>query len=172
MSITQSTPTTARPATPATKRTKILRWAGGSGAAASLLAVIAIAAWPASEADKARDDGEQLGAAVSQLYNAQSADEVDAALTEVQSAASDTRDHAGDQVAERVGDAQDALSRAADGFVGTQTSTDAFEVDLYQAELNEAVDDLDHQANDVADDAPEVRSAFWDGYETGFSSNS
>jgi hypothetical protein len=170
MSIAHGTTTTARPSTSA-KRSKMLRWVGGGGATASLLAVIAIAAWPASEADKARDDGEQPGAAVAQLYNAQSTEEVDAALTEVQAAASDTRDHAGDQVAERVGDAQDALSRAADGFVGTHTSTDAFEVDLYQAELNEAVDDLEHQANDVADDAPEVRAAFWDGYETGYNNN-
>lgn len=169
MSIAHGT-TTTRPTS--AKRNKILRWAGGSGAAASVLAVVAIAAWPASEADKARDDGEHLGAAVAQLYNAQSQEEVDAALTEVQSAASDTRDHAGDQVAERVGDAQDALSRAADGFVGTHTATDSFSVDVYQAELNDAVDDLDHQANDVANDAPEVRQAFWDGYETGFSNNS
>ena len=38
--------------------------------AAALLAAVTIAVWPPSEADKARDDGEQMGQAVAQLYDA------------------------------------------------------------------------------------------------------
>jgi hypothetical protein len=141
----------------------------GLGALCALLAaILTIALWPASEADKARGDGEQLGTAVSSLYAADSTDEVDAALDDVADAAADTRAHAGDQVGERVNDAEDALSRAADGFAGSVTADDEFEQDVYQAELDDAVADLDGQAQDVRDDAPEVEQAFWDGFDSTF----
>jgi hypothetical protein len=133
---------------------------------ALLAAILTIALWPASEADKARDDGEQLGTAVSALYAADTTEEVDAALTEVQNAAADTRDHAGDQVDERVNDAADALSRAADGVAGTVTADDEFSQDVYQSELDAAVSDLDSQSQDVRHDAPEVEQAFWDGVDS------
>jgi hypothetical protein len=48
------------------------------------------AVWPASEVDKARTDGEQLGQAVAQLQDAHTAEEVDAALVELDAAVSDT----------------------------------------------------------------------------------
>jgi acyl-CoA reductase-like NAD-dependent aldehyde dehydrogenase len=141
----------------------------GLGALCALLAaILTIALWPASEADKARGDGEQLGTAVSSLYAADSTDGVDAALDDVADAASDTRAHAGEQFGERVNDAQDALSRAADGFAGTVSADDGFERDLYQAELDDAIADLDGQAQDVRDDAPEVEQAFWDGFDSTF----
>jgi hypothetical protein len=141
----------------------------GLGALCALLAaILTIALWPASEASKARDDGEQLGTAVSALYAADSTDEVDAALSDVADAAADTRAHAGDQFTERVNDAEDALSRAADGFAGTVSADDGFEQDVYQAELDDAIADLDGQAQDVRDDAPEVEQAFWDGFDSTF----
>jgi phage shock protein A len=130
------------------------------------VAVLTLALWPASEADKARDDGEQLGTAVSALYAADTTAEVDVALDDVADAATDIRAHAADQVDERVDDAQDALSRAADGFAGSVTADDEFEQDVYQAELDNAVADLDDQAQDVRDDAPEVEQAFWDGFDS------
>ena len=82
-------------------------------------------------------------------------------------AASDTADHAGDAVANQVNDQADALDRAADGFVGSLTADDEFEHDLYQAELDIAVDDLTSQAEDFRTTGPEVQQAFWDGYDTG-----
>jgi hypothetical protein len=85
-------------------------------------------------------------------------------------AIADTRDHAGDAVANQVDDQADALSRAADGFVGVHTSDDAFSVDLYQAELNTAVDDLGDNAEDFRTTGPEVQQAFWDGYQDGLNS--
>ena len=143
----------------------------GLGALCALAAILTIAFWPASEADKARDDGKQLGTAVSSLYSADTTDEVDAALSDVADAAADTRADAADQFTERVDDAEDALSRAADGFAGTVTADDAFEQDLWQAELDDAVADLDGQAQDVRDDAPEVEQAFWDGFDATFTTN-
>ena len=61
----------------------------------------------------------------------------------------------------------DALDRAADGFVGTLTADDEFEQDLYEAELDVAVDDLTSQAEDFRTTGPEVQQAFWDGFDTG-----
>jgi hypothetical protein len=145
----------------------LVAWILGGAALVAAIAAVAIAVWPASEADKAREDGKHLGEAVTSLYNAQTTDEVDAALTDVRSALQDTRDHASNNVAGQIDDQADALYRAADGFVGTQTSDNGFEVDLYQAELNDAVDDLDHQAQDFQDEGPEVRQAFYDGYQDG-----
>jgi hypothetical protein len=156
--------------TPAKTRS-LVRWILAGTVLVATLVVVAIAVWPASETDKAREDGKQLGEAVTSLYNAQSSDEVDAALTDVRSALQDSRDHASSNVADQIDDQADALSRAADGFVGTNTSDDAFEVDLYQAELNDAIDDLDRQAEDFQNEGPEVQQAFVDGYQSGRSSD-
>jgi hypothetical protein len=148
-------------------RSSVLAWIAGGTLLLAAIVAVAIAVWPASEVDKAREDGEQLGAAVSALYAADSSAEVDAALTEMHAAASDARVHAGDAVAEQVADQEDALARAADGFVGSRTSTDDFEAELYQAELDIAVDDLANQAEDFRTTGPEVQQAFWEGYESG-----
>jgi hypothetical protein len=165
MSLAQTTPAP----TVATDRRSRLRGIAGGTALAAILASVAIAVWPASEADKAREDGEQFGQAVASLYDAQSASEVDAALADIHTAAVDTRDHAGDAVADQVAAQEDALARAADGFVGAHTTDDSFEADVYQAELDVAVDDLTRQADDFRTEGPEVQQAFWDGYETGVS---
>jgi hypothetical protein len=152
-----------------TRRRSLLRWIAGGLVTAAAIVAIAIAVWPASEADKASEDGKQLGEAVTGLYNATNADEVDAAVTDIRAAVSDTREHAGDAVANQVDDQADALASAADGFVGSRTSDDAFEADLYQAELDYAIDDLTNQADDFRTNAPEVQQAFWDGYQEGLS---
>ena len=149
------------------RRASLGRWIGGGTLAATALTVLTIAVWPASEVDKARADGEQFGQAVAQLQDAQSTAEVDAALVEVTTAASDTADHAGDAVAEQVDDQADALDRAVEGLVGQYSTDDGFEQDLYQAELDVAVDDLTSQADDFRTQGPEVQQAFWDGYDTG-----
>jgi hypothetical protein len=160
MSIAHALPARAR-------RSPLLRWIACGILAAAAITAVAIAIWPASETDKARADGQQFGEAVASLTAATTTAEVDTALGDLQTAAADTRDHAGDAVADQAADQEDALSRAAEGFVGTHTSTDAFEVDLYQAELNTAVDDLASQADDFRTTGPEVQQAFWDGYQTG-----
>jgi hypothetical protein len=150
-----------------TKITSPLRLVAGGGAVAAALAALAIAVWPASEADKARSDGEQFGTAVAQLQAADTTAEVDAALVEVRDAAATTADHGYDAVSAQVDDQADALNRAADGYVGSITSDDAFEQDLYEAELDGAVSDLENNADDVRTTGPEVQQAFWDGYDTG-----
>lgn len=147
----------------------LLRWVSGSLATAAVLAGLTLALWPASEADRARDDGEQFGDAVVQLYNADTHAEVDAALVEVDQAVTDTREHAGDEVASQVDEQGHALNRAADGFVGANTTDDAFEAELYQAELDVALDDLSSQASDFRAQGPEVHQAFWEGVDDSLS---
>jgi hypothetical protein len=139
---------------------------------AALLAVCAVAAatvalWPASEADKARDDGEQVGQAVNHLYYADSTEEVNDALAELDDAVAETVDHRGDAVGEQVSDQADDLSLAADGFVGAVTADNEFDQELYEAELDYALDELASQASDFQENAPEVEQAFWEGVNSG-----
>jgi hypothetical protein len=155
--------TTTMPTRPRT-RPAWLRWVAFGAVALATVLAAAVVCWPASAADKARDDGEQVGRAVVSLTDAQSADEVDAALADLHTALADTRDHAGDAVADQASDQADALDRAADGFAGAHTADDAFSVDLYQAELDDGLADLDQQAADFRQEGSDVQQAFWDGY--------
>jgi hypothetical protein len=138
---------------------------GTTFAAVAVAATLAV--WPASETEKAYDDGQAFGAAVAQLQAAGTTEEVDAALTEMDAAVADTRDHAGDAVADQVADQEDALARAADGFVGMVEAGDEFEQDLYELELEDALTDLGDNAEDFRTTGPEVQQSFWDGYEDG-----
>jgi hypothetical protein len=148
-------------------RTSVLRWITGGVLLAAVLAALAVAVWPASETEKARADGEQLGLAVNDLSNAQTAAEVDAALVDVHDAVAETAEHAGDEVAEQVDEQADALDRTVDGFVGMHTTDDDFEYELYEYELDVAVDDLTSQAEEFRTQGPEVQQAFWEGYQDG-----
>jgi hypothetical protein len=150
-------------------RSLLAKLVAGTGVAA-VLAAATIAVWPASEAEKAYDDGQAFGAAVAQLQAADTYEEVDDALVELNLAAQDTADHAGDAVYDQVVAQEDALSRAADGFVGSHTADDSFEADLYEAELDVAVDDLTDNAEDFRTTGPEVQQSFWDGYDDGLNS--
>ena len=164
MSLSHADPT---PAAPEAGRASLPRRLSGGLVAAAVLAALTFALWPASEADKARDDGERFGRAVAQLYDADTEAEVDSALVELDQAVSDTREHAGDEVADQAADQEDALTRAVDGFVGANTTDDAFEAELYQAELEVALDDLSSQASDCRAQGPEVNQAFWEGVDEG-----
>jgi hypothetical protein len=154
---------------PTARRASLLGWVAGGAVALAVLVALVIAVWPASEAEKARDDGEQLGRAVAQLYDAQSSADVEAALAEIRDAGQDARDHGGDAVAQQVADQQDALARAVEGFVGATTTDDAFEADLYEVELDVAVNDLVDQAEEFQTNAPEVAQSYWEGFEEGVS---
>jgi acyl-CoA reductase-like NAD-dependent aldehyde dehydrogenase len=138
-------------------------------AAVALVAIVAvtIAVWPASAADKARADGKHLGQAVGDLYHAQSQADVDAAFADMRGALDDTRDHAGDELNEQLDKQADALNRAADGFVGAHTSDDGWDQDLYQSELDYAVDDLVNNADDFRNQRSDVNQAYVEGFQSG-----
>jgi hypothetical protein len=153
---------------PATRsKSTLLAKLFGGALVVALLAAVTVAVWPQSAADRAGDDGEALGQAVGDLYYAETDTEVDAALADIDSAVADTREHAGDELASQVQDQADALSRAADGFVGSRTTDDAWEVDIYQAELDVALDDIADNAGDFRAQGPEVHEAFWQGVGDG-----
>jgi hypothetical protein len=161
---------TTAPASAGAGSGSLLAKIGAGTSLAAILAAVTIAVWPASEAEKAYDDGERFGTSVAQLQAANTTEEVDDALTEMHAAAIDTRDHGGDAVADQVAAQEDALARAADGFAGTVTSDDSFSADLYQAELDDAVDDLGANAEEFRTTGPEVQQSFWDGYQDGLDS--
>ena len=163
MTATTHTSPSEKPSTGAS----ILAWIGGGLALAATIALIAIAVWPQSEADKAYDDGVQVGNAVADVYYADSQAEAEDALADLDAAVADSADHASDYVGDQAADQQDALNRAVDGYVGSITADDDFEQSLYQDELDVAVDDLSSNAAAFQDEAPEVNAAFWDGVEAG-----
>ena len=167
MSAFPATASDALPAPRSADRSKLLRRVGGGGLVAAGLAALTLAVWPASETDKARDDGRDYGRAVAALYDAQSLTDVDDALIDLHAAAADTREHAGDAVASQVDAQRDALDRAVDGFAGSLTADDGFSADVYQAELETAVDDVAAQAEDFRTQGSDVQQAFWDGYQDG-----
>jgi len=163
-----TTNTISAPASVSTARkVSLVAWVAVGLFVATMAVAVAIALWPESEADKARNDGKQLGEAVGRLYNAQSSADVDAALADIQAVAADTRDHASDAVASQVDAQADALSRAVDGFVGSNTSTSDVDVAVYQTELDVALDDLTGQADQFRSQGPEVQQAYWDGFQDG-----
>ena len=141
-------------------------WITGGITFAALVITLAIALSPASNTDKARSDGEALGTAVASLNTATSQEEVDAAVADLRDAAADTRDHAGDAVADQVDEQVDALDRAADGAYGAATADDEFSQEVYEWELDDALADLNGNAESFRTEGPEVQQAFWEGYQS------
>ena len=131
------------------------------------MAALAIVLWPDSEADKAREDGEQLGAAVAQLQAADSTAEVEVAQAEVNAAIEATVTHADEAVSEQATAQADALDRAVDSYVGSLSTDNEFDYELYQWELDVALDDLYDNAEDFRSTGPDVQQAFWEGYDEG-----
>jgi hypothetical protein len=168
---TQGVPMSEVQTTTPAARSSLLRWTAGGTGLAAVLAAVAIAAWPASAADTARVDGERVGEAVVQLQDAQTTEEVDAALTELDAAVNEARSHAGEELDEQITDQADALDRTVDGLVGAVTTDDEFEAELYEMQLDDAVNDLAGNAEDFREQGPEVHDAFWEGVEDGLAAS-
>jgi hypothetical protein len=145
--------------------TSMLKWVVGALGLCAVIAVGLVLLWPASNADKARDDGEAVGAAVHDLSVASSQADIDAALADLDSAITDTRAHAGDAVADQMDAQADALASAADGAYGAATTDDAWDQEVYEAEFQWATDDHVAGASDFRAEGPEVHQAFWQGVQ-------
>jgi len=155
------------PTTSPRRRSILVRLSAGAATVATVtLATVAL--WPASNAEKAHADGEQLGEAVAAVEAADTQEELDAAMEDLDVAVEETADNAGDAVYDEAVEFDDAADRAVDGFVGMNTTDDGFEYDLYEAELDGAIDDLNDQASDLEEGIPEVQEEFWQGYEEGY----
>ncbi len=141
------------------------------GLALAAIAVLAIVLWPDSEADKARADGEQLGAAVSSLTTATSEAEAEAALADIRTAIEDSRTHLGEYVTDQIDEQANSLDQAVNGYVGAVTAEDEWDQDLYEVELEYALDDLYDQAADFRSEAPEVQEAYWEGFDESYTAS-
>ena len=127
-----------------------------------------IAVWPASEADKARADGERFGEAVGELHTRTTRGRGRRRARRGRTtAASDTADHAGDEVAEQVDEQADALARAADGFVGAHDGRRRVRAGPLPGRARRRRRRPQRQAEDFRAEGPEVQQAFWDGYQDG-----
>jgi len=161
------TPTPPGPAPRSRSRMSLTRWIAAGVALCAVVAGLAIAFWPASAADTAYDDGQRLGNAVTELQTAETYDDVDNALTDVREAADDARDHASEELGDQITRQGDALSHALNGFAGAVSTDSERDQELYESELDVALDDLATQAEDFRTDAPEVTQAFYDGLQNG-----
>jgi hypothetical protein len=139
----------------------------GAAVLAALVAGIAIAVWPMSDTDRARRDGEHFGTAVAELRDAQSTGDVHAGLADLHDALRDTREHVGSAVADQVDAQGDAIYRAVDGSFGKRSADDDFGHDVYDAQLDNALDDLTGQADDFRTTGSDVQQAFWEGVQDG-----
>ena len=139
----------------------------GAALIALMLTALTIAVWQ-TEADKARDDGEQLGEAVTQVYDADSQSELDSALAEVDEAVSESADHAGDAVTDQAERQAEALDLAVEGYYGAVTTTDEWEQDVYETELSYALDVLSYNADEFRSTSDDVVEAYWEGFDDGF----
>ena len=148
----------------------ISRWLAGGAVLVALITALTIALWPQSEADKARADGENLGSAVAQLRDAETTDDVHDALDDLGDAVHDTRSHASDAVYEQAQSQGDAVYHAVNGFIGTVSAEDDWDQELYEEELDQAVEDLSANAEELRTNAPEVEAAYWEGVQDGLSS--
>jgi hypothetical protein len=145
----------------------MLRWITGGVLVAAVIAALTVALWPTSETDKARADGENVGQAIADLRNADTTADVDAALDDLHAAIRDTRDHAGDAVDDQVEAQGDAIYHAVNGFSGATSSDDEWERDLYEEELETALEDFNSQAEEFRTTGPEVQQAFYEGLQGG-----
>ena len=141
----------------------------GGLALALAVTAIAIAVWPASEAEKAREDGEQLGQAVAQLQDAETQEEVDAAWDDVVTEVETSVDHGGDAVAEQADKQAEMLDWALDSYAGAVDADDEFEQDVYETELDYALTELESNAEEFRTSADDVVQSYWEGFDEGLS---
>jgi hypothetical protein len=147
----------------------MLRWITGGAVLAAILTALTIALWPMSETEQARQDGENIGHAVVDLRNAETTGDVDSALDDLHASIRDARDHAGDAVYDQVEAQGDAIYHAVNGFIGATESDDGWDQELYEEELDQALEDLASQAEDFRTGTPEVAQAFGEGLQDGLS---
>jgi hypothetical protein len=148
----------------------LTRWIIGAVTGVAVVVVLAVALWPQSAEDRAYDDGQRLGQALTDLRTADTYAEVDAGLTDVRHAASKAHDHVGDALDEQLTKQQNAFFAAVDGYAGATTTDDAWEQDVYDAELDDALNAFDDQADDFRSSSDDVARAFGDGLQSGLQS--
>ena len=128
-----------------------------TASAAALLAAVAFAACGSSPEDDARNEGEQIGADVRDLFGVSSVEEAQTVLQNLQSDVQDISEQTGDKVSEQVETQRATLASAIEDL--GQGDEDA---------LNSAVQQMRAQADAFRSGTDSVANEFWRGFEEGY----
>ena len=122
------------------------------------LALAALAGCGSSPEDEAREDGEQVGAAVRDLYDAQSPEEAANAVTALLTARGDLREDARDHVSTEVQTQAAALRAAGEEFAAGGSVED----------LRASIQEVRAQAEAFGESNDSVVNEFWRGFQDGY----
>jgi hypothetical protein len=129
---------------------------------------LAVAGCGDSPEDTAHDQGEAVGAALQQLTQARSADELQAATDALKSAVGDVSDDVGDRARSQVSVQRDGLNQVIGDLRTALTSGDADRAAAARTELQGDVQDLRARAGSFSASSDSVANSFWDGVKDGY----
>lgn len=121
-----------------------------------------------SPEDTAHDQGKAVGAALAQLTDARSADELQAAVTKLKDAVGDVSDDVGDRARSQVSVQRDGLNQAVGDLRQALSSSDPDTAATARTELQGDVQDLRARASSFASSNDSVANSFWDGVKDGY----
>jgi hypothetical protein len=121
-----------------------------------------------SPEDTAHDQGKAVGAALAQLADPRSADELQAASTKLKDAVGDVSGDVGDRARSQVSVQRDGLNQAIGDLRQALTSSDAGTAATARTELQGDVQDLRARASSFASSTDSVANSFWDGVRDGY----
>jgi small-conductance mechanosensitive channel len=125
--------------------------------AATLLAAVSFAACGSSPEDDARNEGEQIGADIRDLYGVSSVDEAQTVLQNLQSDVQDISEETRDKVSEQVETQRATLASAIEALGEGDENA-----------LNAAVQQIRAQADAFRSGTDSVANEFWRGFEEGY----
>jgi hypothetical protein len=136
--------------------------------ALALAAALAVAGCGDSPEDTAHDQGKDVGSALAQLTAARSADELQAAATELKDAVGAVGDDVGDRARSQVSVQRDGLNQAIGDLRTALTSGDPDTAAAARTELQGDVQDLRSRASSFGASNDSVVNSFWDGVKDGY----
>jgi hypothetical protein len=132
--------------------------------------VVALAAAGCGDSpeDTAHDQGKAVGAALQQLTDARSADELQAAATKLKDAVGDVSDDVGDRARSQVSVQRDGLNQAVGDLRQALGAGNPDTAATARTELQGDVQDLRARASSFASSNDSVANSFWDGVKDGY----
>jgi uncharacterized protein involved in exopolysaccharide biosynthesis len=143
------------------------------GAAALLVAgALAVAGAGAgcgdTREDTAKDRGEDVGAAVREMVDARSADELQAATAKLKESGAAVAHAGGHRVQDQLRTQQNSVNQAIGDVRQTLTSGDANAASTARTQLQDDLQDIRAQAQAFQSSNDSVANAFWDGVKDGY----
>jgi hypothetical protein len=125
--------------------------------AAAVLAVVSLAACGTSPEDEARNEGEQIGADVRDLFDVASAEEARTVLENLQADVQDVSEETRERVSEQVDTQRATLAAGIEGLAAGDTSS-----------LKSAAQQVRAQADAFRNGNDSIANEFWRGFEEGY----